>query len=71
VQIKVRVTPRASRNAVERMPDGTFRVYTTSVPADGDANAAVIKMLAKHFGVPKTGMQIIRGHCARDKIIEF
>lgn len=71
MQISVRVVPRARRNAVEPQPDGTYRVYTTAAPADGDANAAVIKMLAKHLGVPKSTIKIIRGQTARDKVLEY
>lgn len=70
-QIKIRVIPRARRNAVEAQDDGTLRVYTTAAPTDGDANTAVIKMLARHYDVPKSQIQIIRGATARDKVIEF
>ncbi len=70
-QITVRVTPRARRNAVESQPDGTYRVYTTAAPADGDANAAVIKMLGKYLGIAKSSLTIIRGHTSRDKVIEY
>lgn len=71
MQISIRVIPRARRNAVEEQPDGTLRIYTTAVPADGDANSAVIKMLAKHIGIPKTRIKIIRGISSRDKVIEY
>ncbi|MDO5012420.1 MAG: DUF167 domain-containing protein [Pseudomonadota bacterium] len=67
----VRVIPRARQNRVEIAPDGTLRVHTTAAPADGAANAAVIKMLAAHFDVPKTSIQIVRGASARDKVIQF
>lgn len=71
MQINIRVIPRARRNAVDVQSDGTYRVYTTAAPADGDANAAVVKMLAKHLGVPKTSIKIIRGTTSRDKVIEY
>ncbi len=71
VRINIRVIPRARRNVVESAADGTLRVYTTAAPADGDANAAVIKMLARHLDVPKTSIKIIRGTSARDKVIEY
>lgn len=70
-QIKIRVIPRARRNAIEPQDDGSLRVYTTAAPADGDANTAVIKMLARHYDVPKSQIQIVRGATARDKVIEF
>ncbi len=70
--INVRVTPRARQNKIVASDDGaTLRVYTTAAPADGDANAAVIKMLAKHFDVPKTSIKIIRGETCRDKVFEI
>lgn len=70
-QIKIRVIPRAKFDRVEMQSDGTYRVHTTAAPADGDANAAVIKMLARHFDVPKSSIKIIRGQSTRDKVIEF
>ncbi len=69
--INVRVIPRARQNKVTQNDDGTYRVHTTTVPADGAANDAVIKMLAKHFDVPKTSIKIIRGATSRDKVIEI
>lgn len=68
--INVRVTPRARQNKIVES-DGVLRIYTTSAPADGDANTAVIKMLAKHLDVPKTSIKIIRGETSRDKVIEY
>ncbi len=67
----VRVMPRARQNSVDVAPDGTIRVHTTAAPTDGAANAAVIKMLARHFDVPKTSIKIIRGETARNKIIQI
>lgn len=71
MQITVRVMPRAKLNQVDPQPDGTIRVHTTAAPADGDANAAVIKLLARHLGVPKSTIRIIRGTTSRDKVIEY
>jgi len=67
----IRVIPRARQNKIVPSDDGSLRVYTTAAPTDGDANAAVIKMLARHFDVPKTSIKIIRGAAARDKVIEI
>ncbi len=72
MRVNVRVTPRARQNKIVVADDGmTLRVYTTAAPADGDANAAVIKMLARHFDVPKTSIKIVRGDTSRDKVFEF
>ncbi|SFB84043.1 DUF167 domain-containing protein [Tropicimonas isoalkanivorans] len=67
-EIAVRVTPKASRNAVEVADDGALRVYVTTVPEAGKANAAVQKLLAKALGVPKSTLALVRGATSRDKV---
>jgi uncharacterized protein (TIGR00251 family) len=69
VTLEVRVTPRAKRNTVELASPGHLRVRVTVAPEDGKANAAVLKLLAKTLGIPKSRMSIIRGQTNRDKVI--
>lgn len=66
-EISVRVTPKASRNAVVA-EDGAIRVYVTVVPEGGKANAAVVKLLARALGLAKSRLVLIRGETARDKV---
>ena len=66
-EIALRVTPKASRNAITR-EDGQIRVYVTTVPEGGKANAAVVKLLAKALGVPKSRLELLRGQSGRDKL---
>ena len=70
MKINVRVIPRAKLNQVEVQPDGTVRVHTTTAPTDGKATNDVIKMLAEHYGVPKTSIKLVRGATSRDKVFE-
>jgi len=68
--VNVRVVPRARVQKI--VVDGdTLRIYTNAAPTDGEANAAVIKMLAKHFDVPKSAITIVRGTTSHDKVIEI
>ncbi|WP_372603051.1 DUF167 domain-containing protein [Actibacterium sp.] len=69
-EIAVRVTPKASRNMI-KSEDGVLRVYVTVVPEDGKANAAVVKLLSKALGVPKSRLELVRGHTARDKVFRI
>lgn len=69
--VKVRVIPRAKLNQVDVQSDGTVRVHTTTAPTDGKATMDVIKMLAQHYGVPKTSIKLIRGQTSRDKVFEI
>jgi len=73
-RINVRVTPKASANriVIESAEDGgeRLRVYVTTAPENGKANREVLKLLAKHFGVPPSSLEIVRGETGRDKIIQ-
>jgi len=69
-EIALRVTPRASKNAVEETAEG-LRVLVTTVPEDGKANKAVVKLLAEALGVAKSRLTLIRGATARDKVFRL
>lgn len=66
-EIAVRVTPKASRDRIVR-DDGGLRVYVTTVPENGKANDAVRQLLAKHLGVAKSRLELVRGAKSRDKL---
>lgn len=67
--LRLRVVPRANRNAIELMADGRLRALVTVAPEDGKANAAVIKLLAKRLGVARSSCELIQGSKSRDKVI--
>lgn len=45
-------------------------VYVREPAVDGKANAAVVKLLASHFGVAKSAVRLLRGGTAKHKIFE-
>lgn len=69
-RIAVRVTPKAARNVVVASDVG-LRVYVTAAPEGGKANAAVVKLLSKALGVPKSRLLLLRGATSRDKVFEI
>lgn len=71
-RLSVRVTPRASRDSVEGFDaDGTLRVRVTAAPADGAANAAVAKLLARTLDLPGRDIVLVSGATARQKVFEI
>lgn len=72
---QIRVTPKASANRikVETLADSSVpvRVYVTVAPEAGKANQAVLKLLAKEMGVPKSSLSIVRGETDRNKLIKL
>ncbi len=69
-QIAVRVTPKAARNRIVVEQD-VIRIYVTTVPEGGKANAQVQKLLAEALGVAKSRLTLKRGETARDKLFEL
>lgn len=67
----VRVIPRAKQNSITLDNDGTVRVHTTTAPADGRANDAVIRALAKYWDVPRSSLRIIRGETSHNKVVQI
>lgn len=65
-EIHVRVTPKAARNRITREGD-ILRIYTTTPPENGKANASVTNLLARALGLPKSRLTLIRGETGRDK----
>lgn len=71
VRIRLRVMPRAKRDAIDGFVDGVLKVRVTAAPQDGDANQAVVKLLAKQLGLPRSSVALVRGAKSRDKVIEI
>ena len=55
---------------VEESTDG-LTIYIPEKAHDGEANTALIKLLAKHFKVSKSQVEIIRGAHSRHKLVEI
>jgi len=56
---------------VEVGDDGALVVFVRERAVDGAANDGVVKVLAEHFGVPKSRVTIVRGHTSRNKLVEI
>jgi uncharacterized protein (TIGR00251 family) len=67
VSFQVRVTPRASANAVGGERDGALLVRVTAPPVEGKANDAVVELLAEALDLPRSAVHVERGAAARTK----
>src|SRR5262245_28220189 len=67
--IRVRVQPRASREGIDRGPAGSWRLRVTAAPVDGEANRAVIALLARALGVRRAELSLVGGARGRDKLV--
>ncbi len=67
--LTVRIQPRASKNGIVLMEDGSLKIRLTAPPVDGAANEALVKFLADAFSVAKSQVRIVSGHTSRRKIV--
>jgi len=76
LELRIRVTPKASRDAiegVEALANGSsvLKLRVRAVPADGAANDAVRRLLAKALRLPAGAVSVSSGATARIKTISI
>lgn len=67
--IQVKVKPNARTSAIEALADGTFLAMLKAPPVDGKANAELIALVARHFGIARSAVTIKAGAGARMKLV--
>jgi uncharacterized protein YggU (UPF0235/DUF167 family) len=74
--LAVRTTPKAGRDAiggVERLADGSvaLKARVRAAPHGGQANAALVRMIARAAGVPPSAVALARGAAGRLKTLHL
>jgi uncharacterized protein (TIGR00251 family) len=69
VTFKVRVASRASRSAIVGEHDGALKVRVAAPPVEGAANEELTRLLARAFGVPARGVEVVSGHASKTKLV--
>lgn len=66
--LQLRVTPRAARRSVVRRGE-VIHVAVPEPPFENQANEAVISLLAKTLGIPRSALTLVAGSRGRVKRI--
>lgn len=69
--LTLRVSPRASADAIDEPRGDQLRVRLTAPPVEGKANAHLCRFLAKLFGVPPSRVALVSGELARIKRVRI
>lgn len=70
--VGVLIKPNSKKGPlVEPQEDGTLLVYVRAPAVEGKANKAAVEVLAKHYGVAKSRVELVSGHTARHKRFEI
>ena len=70
-RIDLRVIPRAHKDAIDGLRHESLLVRVRAAPTDGDANEAVIALLARTLGVPRRAIRLLSGETSRHKTVEI
>ena len=71
MKIFVSIKPNAKVKKVEKTDEGHFKVWVKESPVGGEANTALIKMLAGYFDIASSRIEIISGHSLKKKVVEI
>ncbi|WP_066652015.1 MULTISPECIES: DUF167 domain-containing protein [Sphingomonas] len=67
IDIAIRVTPRGGRDLLAAGTPDHFAARLAAAPVDGAANAALIALVAKIFGIARRDVTLIAGETSRLK----
>lgn len=76
VVVAVRLTPKADRDAIAgttTLADGreVIQARVRALPADGAANTALVALMARTLGVPKSSVAVVSGQTQRVKQVRI
>lgn len=70
-RIVVHVVPRARETAVAGRHGDAIRIRVAAPPADGAANAELVRFLAQRLGVPRHAVAVVSGTSGRRKAVSI
>lgn len=71
ITIDILVQPRSSRAKIGPMHDGRLKIAVTAPPVDGEANAAVIELVARQLGIARRDVEVVAGASSRRKTLRI
>ena len=69
-RLALRVTPGARSEGVE-LGEGLVLIKVRAKPQEGEANEAVLALLAQALGVATSRLRMLRGATGRDKLVQL
>ena len=71
MNLKVKVIPNAKKARIEVDPEFGLKVWVKSSPIEGKANKELVKLLAKHYHLAKSSVEILKGQTSRNKLVKL
>ena len=70
-RLDVKVSPKASRNAVTGWMGEVLKISVIAAPERGKANDAVEQLLADALGLPRSAVTVVAGHTSKLKRVQI
>jgi uncharacterized protein (TIGR00251 family) len=71
IVLKVYLQPKSSKNEIVGAYRDGMKIKVTAPPVEGKANEALIRLLAKEFGISSAQIEILKGYHSREKILKI
>lgn len=69
--LAIKVKPNSRVDELVQLDDGSWEARVKAPPVDGKANAALIALVAAHFGVRKAQVTLKSGASGRKKLLQI
>jgi uncharacterized protein YggU (UPF0235/DUF167 family) len=69
--VSIRLTPRGGCSRLDRFEAQVLHARVAPAPADGEANRALLQLLAEALDVPKSSLEIVSGAASRQKRVRI
>jgi len=68
ILIKLKIIPNSSKNDII-VENEIVKAKVTAQPIENKANKALIELISNKFKIPKTSIEIVKGHTSKEKTI--
>jgi uncharacterized protein (TIGR00251 family) len=69
--LRLKVKPGSRVDELSELGDGSWLARVKAQPVDGKANAALVALVAKHFGKRRAQVHIKSGAAGRQKLVQL
>jgi uncharacterized protein (TIGR00251 family) len=71
IDLDVSAVPRSSRDAIGKPHGDRLKLHVKAPPVDGEANAAIVELLAKALGLRRDAVTLVAGHTGKRKTVRL
>lgn len=71
IELDVQAVPRSSRDAIGKPHGDRLKLHVKAPPVDGEANAAIVKLLAKTLELPREAIELTAGQTGKRKTVRI